>query len=70
MSAFAEAGVGSFMGSGTIDVSIQGQEKLVPIECQWGPGVGFWVYLGSCMIGIVSLIILWYQKKKKEPQLL
>ena len=70
MSAFAEAGVGSFMGSGTIDVSIQGQEELVPIECRWGPGVGFWVYLASGMIGIVSLIILWYQKKKKAPQLL
>jgi len=70
MSTFAEAGVGSFMGTGTIDVSIQGQEELVPIECQWGPGVGFWVYLASGMIVIVSLIILWYQKKKKAPQLL
>jgi len=70
MSTFAEAGVGSFMGTGTIDVSIQGQEELVPIECQWGPGVGFWVYLASGMIGIVSLIILWYQKKKKASQLL
>lgn len=70
MSAFTEVGIGSFIGNGTIDVSIQGQEELVPIECQWGPGVGFWVYLVSGMIVIVSLIIQWYQKKKKEPQLL
>ncbi len=70
MSAFAEVGVGSFIGNGTLDISIQGQEELIPVLCQWGPGVGFWLYVTSGVILIVALVVLVYQKKKKNTQLL
>jgi hypothetical protein len=70
MSAFAEVGVGSFIGNGTLDISIQGVEKLTPVLCQWGPGVGFWLYVTSGMLLLVSLIVQLYLKKKKNPQLL
>jgi hypothetical protein len=70
MSAFAEVGVGSFIGSGTLDISIQGQEVVVPVLCQWGPGIGFWLYVVAGMILSASLIIILYQKNKKSNQLL
>ncbi len=70
MSAFAEVGVGSFIGNGTLDISIQGQEEFIPVLCQWGPGVGFWLYVTSGVILIVALVVLVYQKKKKNTQLL
>jgi hypothetical protein len=70
MSAFAEVGVGSFIGSGTLDISIQGQEVIVPVLCQWGPGIGFWLYVAVGMILGASLIIILYQKKKRSNQLL
>jgi len=70
MSAFAEVGVGSFIGNGTLDISIQGQEELIPVLCQWGPGVGFWLYMTSGILLLFSLIVQLYLKKKKSTQLL
>ncbi|MCX6671765.1 MAG: carboxypeptidase regulatory-like domain-containing protein, partial [Euryarchaeota archaeon] len=70
MSAFAEVGVGSFIGSGTLDISIQGQEVVVPVLCQWGPGIGFWLYVTAGMILSASLIIILYQQKKKKRVIL
>lgn len=51
MSMVAEIGVGSFMGSGDISISIPGQTQSVIIPCSWGPGVGF-------ILASISLIIL------------
>jgi asparagine N-glycosylation enzyme membrane subunit Stt3 len=70
MSAFAEVGVGSFIGNGTLDISIQGTEEFAPVLCQWGPGVGFWLYMTSGVLLLVSLIIQLYLKKKKNTKLL
>ncbi len=70
MSAFTEVGVGSLIGNGTLDIAIQGQENLTSVLCQWGPGIGFWVYATSGMILTVTLIVQMYQKKKKNTQLL
>ena len=70
MSAFADIGVGSFIGNGSLGISIQGQEGVVSVPCQWGPGIGFWLYVTSGVILIVSLIEILYQKKKKSSWLL
>lgn len=69
MSAFAQVGVGSFMGQGTIDVSIQGYDEVVPVLCQWGPAVGFWLYVITVLL-LLSIVILLFQKKKKRNRLL
>jgi len=66
MSAFTEVGVGSFIGQGTLDVSVQGEDVVVPVLCQWGPGGGFWLYVSSSLILISTLIVMVYQKKKKR----
>jgi hypothetical protein len=65
MSAFAEVGVGSFIGQGTLDISIPGEESVVPVLCQWGPGIGFWLYMVSVVILICTMIIS-VMKKREE----
>jgi predicted neutral ceramidase superfamily lipid hydrolase len=70
MSAFAEVGVGSFIGNSSLDIAIQGQEGRTPVLCQWGPGIGFWLYMMSGVLLIVTLIIHLFQKKKKNTSLL
>lgn len=70
MSAFTEVGVGSLIGNGTLNIAIQGQENLTSVQCDWGPGTGFWIYIISDIILTGTLIISWYQKKKKNAQLL
>jgi len=66
MSAFTEVGVGSFIGQGTLDISIQGEEGVVPVGCQWGPGVGFWLYVIASLFLISTLLVIWSKKKKKR----
>jgi hypothetical protein len=66
MSAFTEVGVGGLIGQGTLDVTIQGQDVIVPMLCQWGPGIGFWLYVLSSLILISTLIVIVYQKKEKR----
>ncbi|MFA5102520.1 MAG: carboxypeptidase regulatory-like domain-containing protein, partial [Candidatus Thermoplasmatota archaeon] len=70
MSAFTEVAVGSLIGNGTIDVSIPGQDTVVSVSCQWGPGVGLWLYVGACVLLLSLCIVLLSQKKKKKNQLL
>lgn len=63
MSAFAEVGVGSVMGQGTLDISLQGEDLEVPVWCQWGPGLGFWLYVIAGCILTVTLVIAVCDKK-------
>ena len=69
MSAFAEVGVGSLIGQGTIDISIQGEEGTSPLLCHWGPALGFWLY-GTATILLVTLYLFQYKKKKQAEKLL
>ena len=66
MSAFTEVGVGSLMGEGTIDITIYGEEITAPVHCQWGPGLGFWLFGLSGPFLLSTLIISVYKKKRKR----
>jgi len=66
MSAFTEVGVGSFLGNGTVDVSVQGKDSVVPVMCQWGPGIGFWLYLLSLMVLICTLVLVVYKMRNEK----
>jgi hypothetical protein len=61
MNELAEAGIGSFIGDGNLDVSIPGEEAAVAILCSWGPSIGFYVYVLSIII--ITLIIIYNVKK-------
>jgi len=56
MNELAEVGIGSFIGSGNLDVSIAGEEIAATIDCSWGPSSGFFLYVLS--IGILFLLVL------------
>lgn len=66
MSAFTEVGVGSVSGQGILNVFIQGDEAVVSLLCQWGPGVGFWLQILSVVLLVCTLVIQLYQKMKKK----
>ncbi len=57
-----EVGIGSFVGNGLIDVKIPGEESSLAVLCNWGPDVGFFLYLIS-IIFIISTILLIYKKR-------
>jgi hypothetical protein len=63
MSAFTKVGVGSFLGQGTLDVPIQEQERVVPVLCQWEPGMGFWLYVLSLVVLVCSLLYMLFKKR-------
>ncbi len=66
MSAFTEVGVGSVSGQGILNVIIQGDEAVVSLLCQWGPGVGFWLQILSVVLLVCTLVLQLYQKMKKK----
>jgi len=70
MSAFTEVGVGSFLGEGSLGVTVQGQENIMSVSCHWGPGIGFWLYLSSIIIFGFSVSITLYERRKKRNALL
>ena len=70
MSAFTEVAIGSFIGDGTLDITVQGQDVVMPVSCHWGPGIGFWLYVVSALILGSSMIIVVYQRRKKRNGLL
>jgi len=51
MSQITMIGVGSFTGSGNIDITLPGIATSEALSCTWGPGFGF-------ILAIVSLVIL------------
>jgi hypothetical protein len=66
MSAFTEVGVGSLIGQGTIDTVVQGEKMVKPVLCQWGPGLGFWLYVLSGLTLTSTLVVTMVQKRKKS----
>ncbi|MEF8879556.1 MAG: hypothetical protein V5A64_04105, partial [Candidatus Thermoplasmatota archaeon] len=57
-SEMAKISVGSFIGSGKLDVSIPGAGS-VKVSSSWGPGLGFYTSLA----GVVSLVLSLFSKK-------
>jgi hypothetical protein len=65
MSTFTDIGVGSFLGQGIIDVSVQVTGMDTSVFCQWGPGIGFWLY-GLSVVVLLSILVLVLIKNKKS----
>jgi hypothetical protein len=66
MSLLAEAGVGSFLGEGLVDISIPGESMTEMVHCTWGPTVGFYQYMIAFLFLVVTLMNRVYQYRKKE----
>ena len=57
MSMVTNIGVGGFMGSGDISVSIPGRIQSVNLVCNWGPGIGFILVVVSLIVLFLSIFI-------------
>jgi uncharacterized protein (TIRG00374 family) len=56
MAELSAATVGSLFGSGSIDTSIPGQAMNAVVASNWGPGIGFYLYLiATIIIGFTLL---------------
>ncbi|HWR28072.1 MAG TPA: hypothetical protein VN377_06525, partial [Candidatus Thermoplasmatota archaeon] len=60
-SQLTQVGVGSFMGSGTLDVTIPGHSMQTAIPCAWGPGIGFYLLI----VSFVLLLLTFFMKRIK-----
>jgi hypothetical protein len=54
-----EVGVGSFMGSGTLDITIPGGEMQTKVPCSWGPGIGFYLLI----IALVLIVLVFFGRR-------
>lgn len=59
LSQLTQVGVGSFMGSGTLDVTIPGQSVQTALPCTWGPGVSFYLLI----VSFVLLFLAFFMKR-------
>lgn len=50
-----QVGVGSFMGSGTLDVSLPGGTEQVKVPCSWGPGLGFCLIIAAAVLALLAI---------------
>ena len=57
MSTLSMISVGTFLGSGPLDVSVSGQAQFQQIPSQWGPSIGFYVLVLSLLIYLIPFMI-------------
>jgi len=55
MSQLTEVGVGSFMGSGSLETTLPGIAESEILPCTWGPGIGFYLVIIAAVLLVVSL---------------
>jgi hypothetical protein len=53
----ADATVGSFIGSGNLDISIPGENYYMVLMCSWGPGLSFYLLLGSIILLLIVILL-------------
>jgi hypothetical protein len=58
MSQLTEVGIGTFIGSGDLEINLPGISESKILPCRWGPGPGFYLALISVIILIVVFCYL------------
>jgi hypothetical protein len=56
-SEMANVTVGSFIGSGNLDISIPGEDYYMILMCNWGPGFSFYLFLGSIILLLIVILL-------------
>lgn len=60
MSQLTMIGVGNFMGSGNVDVTLPGLVESQSVASSWGPGIGFYLSI----VVIIMLIVFFFLKRR------
>jgi hypothetical protein len=58
ISEFAQTTVGSFYGTGNLDIAIPGEKMYVTIPCSWSPSIGYYLLLISTIALVVNFLLL------------
>jgi uncharacterized membrane protein len=61
LSQLTQVGVGSFMGSGTLDITVPGHSVQTAVPCSWGPDISFYLLI----ISLVLLLVVFFMKTVK-----
>jgi hypothetical protein len=62
-SQLTQVGVGSFMGSGNLDVTLPWEVEQTTISCSWGPGIGFYLLIPSLILLVLTFFMKRIEKK-------
>ncbi len=57
-SQLTQVGVGSFLGSGMLEITIPGEAEQTSILCSWGPGIGFYLLIASFILLVLPPLIM------------
>ena len=57
MSQVTDIGIGSFSGSGDIEITVPGFQEKSSIFCSWGPAIGFHLLIASAILSILFMLI-------------
>lgn len=66
ISELSDKGVGSFLGSGNLDIIIPGEARYETLSCDWGPGTGFYLFLLSIIIFAFIFVFGYIRKMLSE----
>ncbi len=60
----SKVSIGSIIGSDYLDINVPGESQIHSILCNWGPNIGFYIYLTAiCFLLIFILIKLFTNKE-------
>ena len=61
MSLITQVSVGSFIGSGELEITVPGLTEKRMLQCNWGPGIGFYLLI----LAFIFLVVLFLSKRIK-----
>ena len=66
MTVYAEAGVGSFLGQGTIEVSVPGVNEHYSVASHWGPAAGAVVFILALSLLLAATFLVVRKNKRSN----
>jgi len=60
--------IGSIIGQGQLEVGAPGESQINLVSCNWGPDIGFYIYLSSIIV-LISLILINFLKKDSKGRI-
>ena len=59
----SKVSIGSIIGSGYLDIGVPGESQTQSVLCNWGPSIGFYLYIISIIILFVIISLNFFKKK-------
>jgi hypothetical protein len=54
--------IGSIIGQGQLEIGVPGESKINSVLSNWGPSIGFYIYLAAIIVLIVPFLIYFFKK--------